>query len=272
MAPASPRNKRSTSSGSTSMLSQLGTASDSVIAKRLGIDRKQVENLRNKLGIPAFAKPKPGIRRAAHGRKTFTPPDGLIRLLGSATDSSLAEQFSLTTSDVRRLRSELGIPSFQQQTFESFPSEAIDLLGVLYDSQVAEMFGLTMRVVRARRLDLGIPAKGKVSSAPSDRDLRILQDTSMSTRDKATALGISIQYTSVLIRRHAPNLSTATGKGRPRKPLPPELDGLLGKMSDSDIARRLGITRLSVAMRRNELEIPAFVQRAASRPSRYRNQ
>lgn len=100
-------------------------------------------------------------------------PDQIARL-GSAPDSTLADEFGVTTSAVCRMRKKLGIPPVHaKNSSKKFGGEWTDaeiaLLGTDTDEAVAQAIGRSKTAVYSARVHRGIPgflkAGGKFSKS-----------------------------------------------------------------------------------------------------------
>jgi len=115
----------------------LGTASDRVIAERIGVSRYAVAEQRRRLGISR--RPEP-----------WTPDQ--IAVLGTASDREVGRRIGRSESAVHRKRESLGIPS----TLVRWTDAEIAQLGTASDPEVARKLGRHPASVQSKREKLGI--------------------------------------------------------------------------------------------------------------------
>ena len=241
----------------------LGTRGDREIALLLGRRQGNVSWRRNKLGIPAKAKPRP-----------WTTAEET--LLGSKPDAELARLFDRTVEAVAARRSRLGRPKLEAR-FKVIPVLAASvqgkgtspatagtakpgaryctwtaaedaLLGKLTDLEVAHKLGYRIERVRRRRHLLGLPCNNPqrrhwtkeeiaLLGTKPDREVAQLVNRSLeNVRFKRLELGIPF---------HNPRYEIWT---------PGEL-ALLGTLSDEDVACRTGHSLASVRQARTKRHI-----------------
>jgi hypothetical protein len=121
-------------------LALLGTDSDKLVAKALGLPVNIVKNKRESLGISLLAQRWNGEQ---------------IALLGTAPDGQLALTLRKSPSAIRRQREKLGIPNF---VLKPWTEAEIALIGTASDPEVGRKLGRPAHVVQAKREQLGIPA------------------------------------------------------------------------------------------------------------------
>lgn len=129
----------------------LGSVSDSIIAKRLGVTKQAVHGARKARGIKA-ARPKAAdIDWAA------------ITDMGIVSDPVIAARIGVAGSTICRKRAELGIPAYVGKgTGTGRPTLPIDWanvgLGQTTDTAIACKLGCAVSTVNLHRHNLGIPA------------------------------------------------------------------------------------------------------------------
>jgi len=116
----------------------LGTASDRIIANRLGLSRHAVAEQRRRLGISR--RPEPWT-------------SDQIALLGTASDREVGRAIGRSESAVHRKREALGISS----TLVRWTDAEIALLGTASDPQVGRKLGRHPAAVQSKREKLGRP-------------------------------------------------------------------------------------------------------------------
>jgi hypothetical protein len=121
-------------------LALVGTDSDKVVAKALGLPVSVVKYKRDSLGISLLAQ---------RWNKEQ------IALLGTAPDSKLARKLGKSSSAIQRKREKLGIPAF---VLNPWTPPEIALIGTASDPEVGRKLGRPAVCVQAKREQLGIPA------------------------------------------------------------------------------------------------------------------
>lgn len=175
-----------------------------------------------------------------------TEHDGL---LGTDSDSAIAEKLGRSVDAVRSRRCALGIPVHEHTGSRPWTPAEEKLLGTKPDDEIAATLGRGARGVQIHRQSLGIPAFVTVHhpwSAGEDELLGTMPD-----RELAKTLGRPLQ--TIQIRRHLKGIANPAPV---RKPWAKSDDALLGQMPDSEVARKLGRPVRSILRRRGSLGIP----------------
>lgn len=121
----------------SSVRSELGTVPDTVIARRFGVSRERVRQIRHRFRIAAYQN---------HNRD-WTKIDPL---LGKEFDEQLASRFGIPLERVSVRRRTLGIlakPRASQRKNASPLWNFMDILGTMPDYEVGELTGLTQETV-----------------------------------------------------------------------------------------------------------------------------
>ena len=86
-----------------------------------------------------------------------------IALLGSDTDSQIADMLGISIYCVARKRSSLGIPSYVERNWKriQWTKRMLAMLGKMQDSQVAAHLRIDANTVMRKRRSLNIPPKYK---------------------------------------------------------------------------------------------------------------
>lgn len=227
----------------------LGTASDDELAKRFGIKLWQLTKRRIKLGIKRF--------------ENWMPEH--IALLGTDTDKAIALKLGVPLTAVFRKRTALNIPARAYAYVGKPPRlprvkwtpENIALLGTDTDKAVAQALGTEVSSVRVKRRSLKIAPSAKAVSAKAVIPEHLVdQFNVMSDGAIATLTG----HTQATISKHRRNMGITTRWNQGS--LPEEANDLLGKIVDSEIAKKYGVSVQCVSARRRKLGIPATPRQA----------
>jgi hypothetical protein len=267
IAPAPAR--RSPVPWTAAMVARLGAATDKEVAVELKLPPSWVFQKRRSLDIPPFRQP------AERHPEPWTPER--VALLGTAPDGEVARCLGVTTAAVRTRRRLLGIPPFpaappppRRPAF--WTPERLALLGTTPDAEVARRLGLTAARVGYRRRVLGIPASRAIREAAFWTPERVALLGTATDREVGRWLGVTAA--TVCARRQALEIRAfPAGQPAPAPPLfwTPERDALLGSATDREIARRLGVTAVTVWYRGQALGIaPASRGRESRRWTRAR--
>ncbi len=136
------------------------------------------------------------------------------------------------------------------------------LLGTATDPEVAWRLGLTAATVAYRRRVLGIPALPAALAAAGRSSFWTAERVAPlgTATDRKVAQRLGVTAATVCSRRQALEIR-AFPAGQPAPPPPsfwtPERDALLGTATDREVARRLGVTAVTVWYRRQALGIAA---------------
>ena len=141
-------------------LSRLGTAPDSVLARRLGRTIQEVVAERQARRIKLETGPRRWTARE-------------IKLLGRYFDAELARRLRRPVHHVRRQRIALHIPAFRPLKLKTWTRAEEKLLGTDEDKAIAARLGRTRTAVLQHRRILGIPPAADFSQC-LDRQTRWL--------------------------------------------------------------------------------------------------
>lgn len=212
----------------------LGTVPDNVLAKRHGVSRQYLQQLRKARGIPRCST------ELRYLWEEWNP------LLGTMSDVELAKKIGCSSSTVGKRRSDLGIPPFRTIFKEPYDG----LLGTMSDREIARQFGVNDRHVRYRRMKLMIaPCKSRRRTLDWDRVrgwFGVKSDGEIGA-ELGCVPGVVQQYR----HRHGIAASRSVTKWNP------DWDVLLGTKPDRRLAVELGVSPMPVWSRRKKLGIPA---------------
>lgn len=210
------------------ILARLGKEPDATLARDFGVPLSSVENKRRALGIPPF--------RPRRGSRPKRQPVGV-----SPEDERTPSEVERTSARPRCVLTE----------------ELAARLGQIPDAKLAELAGVSAVTIVAERQRRGIEAfrlrRADIEWTPE----MIAQLGTAGDREVAQALGIS----QTCVRRKRARLGIRPFHILPRGPSrrfpwTAEDLALLGKLTDKEVAVRLGVTVTTVARRRQELGIP----------------
>ncbi|NMY12090.1 hypothetical protein PVE_R2G0107 [Pseudomonas veronii 1YdBTEX2] len=181
-------------------------------------------------------------------------PDAL-EMLGKCPDSVVSSRTGISASAVRYKRMALGIPCGPRGGWNS---ELIDLLGKIPDKELADRSQgrLNYKNVRTVRLERGIavcPAPRKVyESAPVKEEVRELLGQ---ISDYEISRRTGVERSVITRQRLELGIPSATPAGRPPRVWSFEEVQMIGVLFDSDIAKKLKISRIAVSIKRKSLGI-----------------
>lgn len=162
-----PRKNRPPFSWPPEAVKLLGTAADSVVAKKLGIGAMTVTKKRHELDVPPFNS----HRKSTKGRPrvNFDWTAEAIALLGTAPDPEIAQKIGLGKRAVADKRTKLGIDPFtpQQPLIELSP-DLLRQLGKVTDATIAKKLGQTDAAIAWYRKQRGIEATIKRGTFPKE--------------------------------------------------------------------------------------------------------
>lgn len=227
----------------------LGTAWDSVVARRLGTTFAAVAARRSKLGIPAF--------KAAHPGSILWSPEA-IRLLGTMPDTELGRRLGVSSVTVHLKRKKLSIPPFVPRR-TVWPPWAVRLLGNITDERLARRLKVTIGTVGRERRRRRIPPRVPPAEALEWTKARIA--LLGQAPDKAVAAELGLHYSTVARKRKnlgIPSYYPRTSEPLESFPWTKATLALLGTMPDASLARRLKTKRTIVQNKRRSLQIEPF--------------
>lgn len=216
----------------------LGEQTDSEIAKKLGVDPFVIFKEREKRGIPAHRKWRK--------RKSYDDID-----FGKKTDAELAKESGLSRERVRQVRTSLGIKSFykQKKDKEYQTLDTLGLCGKAHDSYVANLTGISLRTIKTYR------KKNNIQAYKYENELENIDWANMTNGQVAAATGAAPGAIANIRRRlkkpvcYAKN-GVASNVDWDNEPL--------GKMTDQEIARKHGVSSVTVCKQRQRRNIPAY--------------
>lgn len=280
-----------------SLLALLGRVTDTAIARRAGVSRKTVEAERQRRGIPAFTPKQTPVRWtpaliALLGQVTDTqladdlgvnphtvyakrrtlgiPPYGTpsrtayewtkaaIGLLGKVSDAEVGRALGIGRNTVRLKRRELGIASRGKAPVR-WTRKMRSLLGRVADTEVAVRYGISAAAVSAERRRLKItPASPKLALVRGPELKRLLAAHTATELNELYRIGYA---TTAQLRAELGIPAPRRKRRQARRDSPyfwtAEENALLGKLSDRDVAARVGVTPEAAKRKRLVLRIPA---------------
>jgi hypothetical protein len=226
----------------TDIIAQLGTASDRELATKWNLKYDRVRSARVKHQIPTYYQ---------------TLRAKLRPFAGTADDETIADRFNTTTSMVKIVRQEYGVPMFN---IDKWTNENVALLGTDTDSAIAKKLNLTLGQVMGKRQASNIPSfnktsKHKVWSQDMDEVIR----TNTITR---SAIMLDMTVTTITRRAKQLGITDTKALAEPTTNTPiawtTHMDAMLGTAPDKNIAHELGVSCNSVALRRRDLGIKSY--------------
>lgn len=182
-------------------------------------------------------------------------------MLGSMSDYKLAKLLGVSTYVVKSRRKRLGIDPYSPNTWTE---ENLALLGTMPDKELAQLIDSKTYLVSEKRQSLKIKAY-----KPADYKFHNSSKT-VWTEEMLADLGTMSDYKVGKKYGICPNTARderlrrgilcfkKTNRWNPTLQWTPELDALLGTMSDRDLSKRLGVSYHVVLDRRLKLGITCF--------------
>jgi len=157
-------------------------------------------------------------------------------LLGTMSDSKLAQKVGCSRENIRLWRIKYNIPAYKK--VDTWNDEEIDLLGKLSDKQVAEITGRKVHEIYCKRQELNIPARRGLRKW-TDEEIQLLG--TMSDDDVAKMLNVS--KNTVFLKRRKLGIKPYAKYNRynPVMDWTPEHDALFQTMRVVDVARKLNV-------------------------------
>jgi transcriptional regulator with XRE-family HTH domain len=220
-------------------LALLGMDTDDRVAAVLGVSRSSVSNKRRELDIPSASG-----RETARGQPRADPfwmPER-DALLGTESDAAIGRRLGISTGRVRRRRLHLGIPPAHVVARYDW-TEVDPLLGRRYDREIAARFGMHEKAVRRRRLKLKIAAH-RPERLPIRRDA----DLRRVLAKPAAEIGELPRSTLSELRKQL-----GVRPPPPRTGWTSEILERLGQEEDEVIAEELGLSVMTVTLKRRAL-------------------
>ncbi|MEN9358705.1 MAG: hypothetical protein RL095_240 [Verrucomicrobiota bacterium] len=272
------------------LLPLLGTMSDEDFARSHGLNSPTVRKTRKELGIPVFGAPlQPSpeqekwlgqeldsvlsewwkipaqtIRRwriqrgLSSPRRSFWTEDR-VALLGTMSDNEVARQLGIHAGSVSTQRRRHGIAPYEENFFDDsfcWTRKWLDKLGTMTDKALAKEIGCRPNTVSTERVARGIPAfLTKHWTAENLALLGTMTDSELARRmglSSGAVMGMRHKH-QIPLFKHKP--MSRLGKGFNWQA---EHIALFGTMSDSALARQLGICGATVHKKRRSLGIPLF--------------
>tara|TARA_R100001015_G_scaffold18875_3_gene13340 strand:+ start:884 stop:1777 length:894 start_codon:yes stop_codon:yes gene_type:complete len=152
------------------MLVKLGSKSDTVLAKELGISKATVSKKRNAIGIPVFKAPKDYLKGRHRGRPVVHPEErypGITDQLKTKTNIVVAEMYGLSRERIRQIREQLGI--------EKIPNVVINRLSDEDKEYLIENLGKVSDNALGNQLNVGAAVIGSFRRSIDKESFRSLQ-------------------------------------------------------------------------------------------------
>lgn len=193
-------------------------------------------------------------------------PAKLIRKLGKFPDTALADEFGVPLHHVRRARVDRGIAPANREEYVWNKSQ-LALLGVVPDFELARRWGLAPNTVGNKRRKLGIPPAIPKTTDKQHRWTNEQLSWLGEVPDKEVAKRVGLSQTTVRQKRQVLGIEPyqPTRKRRDSKVWAEDDIALLGTMSDTKLAKQLGVTRNTVQDKRRQLNIASFASTSADK-------
>lgn len=138
------------------------------------------------------------------------------------------------------------------------PAEAIALLGTKSDRELARHFGVSPYFLKRARISRGIEAYSAAPALPAE-----LVSQLGKVKDTVLAEQFGVSTARIFRQREALDIPRYRNAQAPKRPPCPRRDPListtdLGKMSDADTARKLGVSVWRVKTARKAAKIPPY--------------
>jgi DNA-binding CsgD family transcriptional regulator len=233
------------------VIALLGKIPDEYVAKELGVNSHTVNMKRRMLGISPYGTPH---------SSTYEWTKRGLALLGKKSDTEVMRALAISRNTVRVKRRALGI-SARGKGRVRWTREMSALLGKTGDKELGRRFGLSASAVAAERMRRGIRSQAwrnfPLARGP---ELRKLLKTHSAT-ELLERYGIGYTTTSRLraeLAIPAPPRRRKEGRRESAYFWTAEEKALLGKMSDKEVAERVGVTPSAAKRQRLVLGIPAL--------------
>ncbi len=232
----------------------LGTIGDHIVAERAGVDRTTVGAYRRRHGIPAWNGFRTGPRKtggkenAPKSEAKATPAKAEAKSAPKADAEPAAKARRKTAPKVEAAKevpaAVVATPPAGRRIVPSKIDRFAHLLGAVSDSEIAARVGLTLSAVAKYRTKRGIP--GFVAAA---RQAATVPDAAPAVKTASKSAAVMEAPADKAPRRPVKKLKV------PRKS---KLDGfvdLIGKLTDSEVAAKAGVTRERVRQLRRSLGV-----------------
>jgi len=208
-----------------------------------------------------------GIKLMVRQKRPWTKEEDQI--LGTGPDAQVAARLKRPFKSVQSRRHLKKIRGYGQPQPWSASEER--LLGKISDKAFARKYGRTLSAVKKKRIELGIPIHGskrhiwtpedeKLLGVRTDQEIAaFLHTTVKAVMHRRKALGIPVcarQLDQAHMARRKSNRSRRLGGHN--GVYSPDEEKLLGTMSDEEVGKRTGRTRIAVQARRIALGIAKF--------------
>lgn len=200
----------------------LGSVSDRELSRRFEISPYTCKLERLARGISAYS----------HKREL---PSEAINVLGKVKDIEIAARYSIPLSTIHRHRVGCGMPRFK---LHEWSAEEITLLGRSSDKEVAKKVGVSYHVVRYKRKQLGV----KAYSPKRSRNIEVAPTGTsghLGNKTQITAQGLRVVSDAVWHEWSAEEIA------------------LLGKYTDVEVAKQIGVSYHVVTYKRKQLGVTA---------------
>lgn len=217
----------------------LGEMPDREIAEQLGVPHYVVRKRRQSMGISGLASRK----------KLYDHID-----FDNKRDVDIAKELGVSRERVRQIRSRMGIEAFCKRRYKEMTEalDDIDLLGKMTDSEISRLTGFPRVFISSYRNKKNIPTyftKNAIIDRISDDEW-----STMTNGQIASKYDVSSGHVSILRRKfNKPKHNTCYRKG-----IDWDAEDLLGKVSDSVLAKKHGVSRNTVLSARIYRNIPAY--------------
>gem|GEM_PF-1665314 len=193
-----------------------------------------------------------------------------IKLLGTMSDSRLAERLKIGSTTVFKKRRELKVPPFGEAREKSrlkWKAKHLKLLGTVSDEHVANLVGVSVSTVTTHRKRLGIPSirqtKGqKLGRAPRKWKASEIKLLGVHP-DGWVAKKLKMGRRHVYAKRLELGIASMTQQTNEQIWTPARIENL-GMVPDSVLAEETGLSIAAVSSRRSQYKIPAFRDRQRS--------
>ncbi len=230
----------------------LGELSDLALSKRFGIALSSIRSRRVKFGIPGTTG-----RRTGAAAPQFDWTEETDSLLGTAPDTTLARRLGVTPATVRYRREKLGVGPFVPPPLPptdpagdpyEWSDETDALLGTMHDTLLAKRLGVNHSTVTYRRMELGVQPFRRSAriewTAKMLEQLGQMADIRFSEKFDIAANSVKLKRLELRIPAYGKDVPD------PLPVLPATVISLLGKLSDTELARRFSLRTLDIRMYR----------------------
>lgn len=181
--------------------------------------------------------------------------DGYDHLLGTLSDTELARMIGVSAGVVKKRRQARGIPPAMLEKKLIDWNDYDHLFGSVSDVEMSRRIGCPVRQVKARRRHLGLPGHTRctIDWSKYDHLLGTMTDAALSRQVGCSATLVSRRRKQKEI---LPFGATSQLKKNPET-FWKTWDPLLGKITDSELARKAGVAVSTVTTRRRKKGVAA---------------